>query len=81
MMLCWHDFQLDIPSIWEIVGYRKNPKTGELALADRNGEHLRVFWLQLRDKPRLENRLIELINQAHDPPLKEAQIRHCLKSK
>lgn len=73
--LAWHYMQLDVPADWEVIGFKKAAKTGELALSDRHGETMRVFWQQLPGTPALDERLIELVRTNTEDKLDELQIR------
>ena len=48
--VAWHHLQLDLPGHWEVVAYRKDPRNGEIALADRAGEALRAFWRVMQNQ-------------------------------
>jgi hypothetical protein len=51
--LGWHHLCLSVPAAWEVVRYRNQPDDGQLALADRHGEALVVFWHRAPKAPDL----------------------------
>jgi hypothetical protein len=72
--LAWHHFRLAVPSEWEVVGYGLQPAQGRLALADRDGETMQVFWKRTDAPPNLERRLDDLFraNLPADAPAQAA---------
>lgn len=60
VLLAWHHFRLTLPAEWEVVGYGLKPAEGRLALADRDGEVMQVFWRKTDAPPNLERRLDDL---------------------
>ncbi len=76
--VAWHHLQLDLPGHWEVVAYRKDPRNGEIALADRAGEALRAFWRVMQNRPVLKPPLIDLIAAQEEIALDKTEIRRRL---
>ncbi|MCC7517733.1 MAG: hypothetical protein IT578_00960 [Verrucomicrobiae bacterium] len=75
--LAWHHFRFAFPAAWEVVGYGLKPTEGRLALADRDGEVMQVFWKKTDAPPNLERRLDDLFraNLPQDAALKSTDRR------
>lgn len=75
MPLSWHHLTLDLPPHWEVIAYRKDPRNGEIALADRAGETLRAFWRVMDTRPTVTGPLIDLVAAQEGITLDKAEIR------
>lgn len=76
--LAWHHFIFRAPRTWEVIGYTKHPWSGQLVLADRNGETMRVSWKEIKRKPALTRALISLVKANQETAQKEGDIRACI---
>lgn len=74
-LLAWHHLTLDLPSHWEVIAYRKDPRNGEIALADRRGETLRAFWRVMHSRPTVTGPLVDLVDAQEGITLNKAEIR------
>lgn len=78
LALAWHHMLLDLPAHWEVIAYRKDPRSGEIALADRAGEALRAFWRVMDSRPTVTGPLIDLVAAQENITLDKSEIRRRL---
>lgn len=77
--LGWHHLILEVPRTWEVIGYKTNPKDGQLLLSDRHGETMRVYWKTLSDDPSATRRLLAVAKEHVGDAMTEAEIRDGLR--
>jgi len=78
--LAWHHLQVQVPTSWEVIGFKKNPERGQLVLSDRHGETLQAFWQRLEEAPALPQRMLDLVRANTDGDIPETEIRRGLET-
>lgn len=58
--LAWYHLIFDVPKTWEVRAYKANTKDGQIVLADRHGETMRVYWKTTPREPDLVRCLAEV---------------------
>src|SRR5437870_2032813 len=75
MLLAWHHFQFHIPPTWEVTAFKKSAQDGQLAVSDRYGETMSVFWKRMKTEPAVTRRLVELVQANQDGAADDAAVR------
>jgi len=78
--LGWYHLMFHVPEHWEVVAYRNRIRDGQIALSDRHGQAMRIFWKQVREAPPLKRRLVDVVSDYTDGSVSEREIRSRLRN-